>query len=589
MPLFFVLIPYFTERQEAMRIPVVTFAAMGLCLLVFVLGRGSVHQRGAVFEVAIETAADHARLHPDLDDSELRRLWEDLGRPGSGQFHDEIDAESLLGEEFAELFPEVFSRTDRDPAAEGDQTTLDALVANAREEWRRQPWVRFGLVRDEFRILGLFTHVFLHAGWLHLLGNLLFLWLAMSSLENIWNRGVLAGFYLACGAISGGLQMLWMGDQPLVPLVGASGAISGLMGAYLICFARSRIRMWYLMWIIVFARSGTFQWPAWVALPLWFIYQLLSWLGLGAQDVGYAAHLGGFVAGSLGALAFTRSAIYARFNFVPESDMPFPNKEARRARIAHRRTAPEPRPAPRPPPPAAPWEDSGEGVTATRPADDTPGELVANIHDWMASSEAGAARVPAPSSDVPGTDDSVPQTPATARPPADRFTTDESLMVSAPWGRVSDPGEDEPMTATLRPRTSKLTAIEPHRLSLETADGAPFKVPCEHVIGVFPARIGGEDPFGVCDLIQGIHRTASGVLVETVRLPAPLQDCDKLLTTPPAGGDEPFVVLVRQLRTGLAFVRTWPDSGVDAESEIPGFDHLEEYERALLACIAEEG
>lgn len=570
MPLMFVLIPYFTERQEAMRVPVVTFATMGLCLLTLVIGRGAVERRGMAFVEAVEAAADYARLHPGLDDGELRRL--------------------------TERFPEQLDAAGGEEDLAGDQAALDALVEEAWTAWRRQPWVRIGLVRGDFRFLALFTHPFLHMGWIHLLGNLLFMWLAMSSLENVWSRGWLVGFYLACGAVGGAVQMLFMGGQTMVPLIGASGAVAGLMGAYLVCFARSRIRIWYFLWVLVFARTGKFHLPAWAALPLWFGFQLLSWLGLGTEDVGYAAHVGGFVFGAAGALAFTRSPLHARFSSIPEADLPEVAKDVRdvrAVRIAPQRTSTTPAPDPA----AAPWDDTDD-LVAPPPAE-TSDELVANIHDWMASSDAGkeaapevpwtddAAPVIAP---VPWTDDSMAQV-ATARPGAgpvlvrepppahaDRFTTDESLMVSAPWGRVADPAEEAPITARLRPRTSRLTAIETQRLTLETAEGAPFKVPFEQVIGVFPAHIGGDEPFDVCDLVQGIHRTGGGVLVETVRLPGPLQRFD-----------EPFVARVIQLMTELAFVRTWPDARVGEEAGFPIFDRLDEYERALLRCIAEEG
>jgi hypothetical protein len=338
------------------------------------------------------------------------------------------------------------------------------------------------------------------------------------------------------------VQLLFMGDQPLTPQLGASGAVAGLMGAYLVCFARSRIRMWFFFWVMVSVRKGTFRVPAWVALTVWSGYLLFSWLVSGAQDAGYGAQIGGFAFGALGALAFRRS----------------PTAEPQPATAEQAAQA------------TAPWED--EPPPAAAPPAETSDELVANIHDWMASSDAAGEQVPP----VPWTDDSIPQVPAP--PPNGRFTTDESLQVSAPWGRVSDPGEDEPVTARLQPRTSRLTAIEAQRLSLETAGGAPFKVPFEQVIGVFPAHIGGDEAFDVCDLVQGLHRTAGGVLVETVRLPGPLHRLD-----------EPFAAQMGQLMTVLAFVRTWPEGRAGEAPDFPTFDHLEEYEMALLRCIAEEG
>ena len=653
MPLFFVLIPYFTERQQAMRIPVVTFVTMALCLLTLIFVRPAIFIHDVESEEALQAAVYYARGHGGVDDSELMAMCEDMGRPGCTWGYDAEEAEALILEELGEAFPDLFGSAEREGPPPGDQAALDALVAVAHEAWQGQPFVRFGLVRGEFRLHGLITHQFLHAGWLHLLGNLLFMWLAMSSLENVWSRGVLVAVYLAGGAIAGAVQLLFMGDVPLVPLVGASGAVAALMGAYLVCFARSRIRMWYFVLIFFHVRTGTFQWPAWVALPLWFAYQLLSWLGLGAGDVGYAAHIGGFAFGAAGAFAFTRSGIYDRLSWVPESDMPLVRKEARGDRIPYPRKTDAPLPPPPPAPAsrptdgsaAAPWDEPKAAVEPPpepvapvkilpqRPddlqIDDSPSDLVANIHDWMASTDAGAEGPPAPAEQVPWTDEDVPATsprtpwtddampvtappvaprPAPAKPggsaqqpplqpplpPAEGVPTDESLMVSAPWGRVTHPDEEEEEgggaqeQATLRRRTSQLVAIESQRLSLLTADGAPFKVPLEQIYGIFPGLVGADAPTRVCDLVHGVHRTGGGVLIETVRLPDDLQPYDKLLARAPAAGDDPFEALMIQLREDLTFVRTWPGSLPGQPLALPVFANMDEFENALLAHIARE-
>ncbi len=620
MPLFFFLLPYFTERQQAMRIPVVTFATMALCLLTLVVIRPAVFRHDVQSQEALQAAVHYARAHSGVDGSELMAMCEDMGRPGCTWGYDPEEAEAQILEELGELFPDVFGSFEQDEPPQGDQAALDALVAAAREAWAHQPFVRLGLVRGEFRLLSLITHQFLHAGWLHLLGNLLFLWLAMSSLENVWNRGVLVAFYLAGGAAAGLTQLPFMGGAPLVPLVGASGAVSALMGAYLVCFARSRIRMWYFVLIFFHVRTGTFQWPAWVALPLWFAWQIVSWLGFGAGDVGYAAHLGGFAVGAVGAFAFTRSAIYDRLSWVPESDAPLVRKEARGARIPYPHKT---EPTYRPPegPAAAPWEQPAAAaatplepplepvapvkILPQRPADlqidESPSDLVANIHDWMASTDAGSEGPPPPAQEVPWTDEDVPLTPPPEPdepqnqqplPPAEPPPSDESLMVSAPWGRVSHSDEeedgDEKPVATLRRRTSLLLAVETERLSLQTTDGAPFKVPLEQISGIFPGLVGTDTPFRVCDLVHGVHRTGESLLVETVRLPDDLQPYDKLLARAPEAGDDPFEALLVKLREDLTFVGTWPGSAPGQPLALPVFASLEDFEQALLSRIAKE-
>ena len=146
-----------------------------------------------------------------------------------------------------------------------------------------------------FHVENLFTHMFLHAGWMHLLGNMLFLWVFGDNVEDILGHGKYLLFYLLCG-VTAGLAQVAMDPYSRVPMVGASGAIAGVMGAFLVKFPRSEVKM--LTWfILVF----TFDLPAWLMLVYWFGIQLLGGYGTaGAASPGgtaFFAHIGGFVAG----------------------------------------------------------------------------------------------------------------------------------------------------------------------------------------------------------------------------------------------------------------------------------------------------
>jgi membrane associated rhomboid family serine protease len=152
-----------------------------------------------------------------------------------------------------------------------------------------------------FHLQNLFTHMFLHAGWLHVLGNMLFLWVFGESVEDILGHGKYLLFYLLCGVVAGLTQTL-IDPGSRVPIVGASGAIAGVMGAYLVKFPRTQVKM--LTWFIFIF---TFDVPAWVMLIYWFGIQLFGGYGSvggasqGASQGGTAffAHIGGFVAGIL--------------------------------------------------------------------------------------------------------------------------------------------------------------------------------------------------------------------------------------------------------------------------------------------------
>ncbi len=140
----------------------------------------------------------------------------------------------------------------------------------------------------------LITSMFLHGGWMHLLGNMLFLYIFGDNVEDEMGHLPFLGFYLGTGIIAG---LIHIGSAPgsMVPTVGASGAIAGVMGGYLLLFPKARVDI--LLIFIVFFK--VFPIPAWIMLALWFGLQFLGGLGSNPNDggVAYWAHAGGFIAG----------------------------------------------------------------------------------------------------------------------------------------------------------------------------------------------------------------------------------------------------------------------------------------------------
>ncbi|QUJ78004.1 rhomboid family intramembrane serine protease [Sulfitobacter albidus] len=141
---------------------------------------------------------------------------------------------------------------------------------------------------------GLFTSMFLHGGWLHLAGNMLFLWIFGDNVEDEMGHLRFAGFYTVAG-IAAGLVHVVSDPASYVPTVGASGAIAGVMGAYLLLFPKAKVDI--LIIFIVFFRI--FPIPAWIMLALWFGMQFVGGLSSvqGTGGVAYWAHAGGFIAG----------------------------------------------------------------------------------------------------------------------------------------------------------------------------------------------------------------------------------------------------------------------------------------------------
>jgi membrane associated rhomboid family serine protease len=149
------------------------------------------------------------------------------------------------------------------------------------------------------------TSMFLHGGWLHLIGNLWFLWLFGDNVEDAFGHVGYAVFYVACGVVAAATQLAIHPASP-VPMVGASGAISGVMGAYVVLFPHVPVRV--LVVLIIFLTTVTV--PAVLMLGLWFALQLISGLpqltGGAETEVAFWAHVGGFVAGVVVALAMRK-------------------------------------------------------------------------------------------------------------------------------------------------------------------------------------------------------------------------------------------------------------------------------------------
>jgi membrane associated rhomboid family serine protease len=148
--------------------------------------------------------------------------------------------------------------------------------------------------------------MFLHAGWLHLIGNLLSLWIFGDNVEDRMGHGRYLIFYLLTGLVANLAQTTANPGSP-VPLVGASGAIAGVMGAYIVLFPRSRVLV--LIPIIIF--FDIIEVPAIVFLGFWFLLQLLAGVGSMSEQgavagIAFWAHAAGFLSGIVGVLLFRR-------------------------------------------------------------------------------------------------------------------------------------------------------------------------------------------------------------------------------------------------------------------------------------------
>jgi membrane associated rhomboid family serine protease len=185
------------------------------------------------------------------------------------------------------------------------QTTLGVRAGNAIVySLGLIPAVLFGSAQlpPELRLVpapvSIVTSMFLHGGWMHLLGNMLYLWIFGNNVEDSMGRGRFVVFYLLCG-MTAALVQSFAAPGSEVPMIGASGAIGGVLGAYLVLHPRANVRMLFV--ILFFIRIISV--PAAVVLGLWFVMQFVSGATTPTSDdgggVAFWAHVGGFVAGAV--------------------------------------------------------------------------------------------------------------------------------------------------------------------------------------------------------------------------------------------------------------------------------------------------
>ncbi len=193
--------------------------------------------------------------------------------------------------------------THQKPLADGGREAAEAL----EETFGEQAGLALEAIAedcpDKSVWASLFTSMFMHGGLVHIGGNMLFLWVFGNNIEDKAGYVKYLLFYFVCGLLASGAHIL-SGPGSAIPTVGASGAIAGVLGAYLVMFPRRRV-----VTLVIFYFITTVELPAIVLLGFWFVLQFLPVLqslggaGAGVTDVAVWAHIGGFAAGALIALA----------------------------------------------------------------------------------------------------------------------------------------------------------------------------------------------------------------------------------------------------------------------------------------------
>jgi membrane associated rhomboid family serine protease len=303
------IIPIGHEESEVRRLPWVSFAILAICLLSLLATNGEANDpRWLEGSSAYDEAASYWRVHAYLDASP-----EVEARVG-------LDVDADQRKPYLALIQDQARAPDDPDELAAQQAQLDELtheaIASGGAIPAEHPYRRWGFTPAAPGPVTLVTHMFMHAGWLHLLSNLFLFFLAGPALEDRWGRPLFGAFFVASG-IASGLFFALMARDAGLPLVGASGAIAGVLGAFLVRFLRTRIRFAYFFLVGFRVLRGTFEAPAWAMLPLWFGNELLfAWLtdAMGSSDgVAYWAHVGGFLFGAGAALVVRSARLEERF------------------------------------------------------------------------------------------------------------------------------------------------------------------------------------------------------------------------------------------------------------------------------------
>ena len=271
------LIPIAQENSTVRRVPWVTAAIVALNFVTLIAISMAGDGREA-FRERLSAFLQYLEAHPYL--SPPPEITSRLGPP----FEREL-------EEVRQDWRERGGSMDEDQTAE-EQARLDDLARDAVAALRLQPAQRLGFVPGNPRLPAVLTSMFVHAGWLHLLGNMLFLFLTAPFVEDVFGRPVFTGLYLLSGVAALGAHVA-RDPNSLIPLVGASGAVAGVMGGFLVRFATARIQFLVLpipvLWML---RFKVFL-PAFVVLPLWLAEQAWYAHAFPEASIAFQAHVGG--------------------------------------------------------------------------------------------------------------------------------------------------------------------------------------------------------------------------------------------------------------------------------------------------------
>jgi membrane associated rhomboid family serine protease len=293
------VLPVGLDKNEVRRMPWVTWVLIGTCFVVHLalstVGAEAEHETSQRVKESLQYLGEHPYLSPPPP------LLELLGGEGRA----ELERMAAEWEAVEGAVPAGI--------AEREQQQLNKLTDAAFESLRHLPSSRLGFAPARPNPFGLVTYTFVHAGWFHLIGNMWFLFLTGPFIEDLFGRPLFGVLYFLSGVAGAGAFAAGAPHTEVV-LVGASGAIAGVMGAFLVRLATRRIEFLVMPVPIIPAFRFHLKVPAFVVIPLWAAEQLYYASVAGTDSsVAFSAHVGGFVVGLIFAGVMALLSVEERF------------------------------------------------------------------------------------------------------------------------------------------------------------------------------------------------------------------------------------------------------------------------------------
>ncbi len=309
------LVPIKHENMTARRWPMVTLALIAINVAVFLFTMSAIDDEAPQLGEVKSHILILAALHPELKMQPESHVlvdgfkqshpeqWKQVQNPNR-DIIDAYDAKIKMSEDTSRL-----------------QVEMDSLNAQFVNLSKSSITEQYAFVPAHPRPISYLTANFLRGGWLHLIGNMWFLWLAGFVLEDVWGRWVYSVFYLIAGAAA--LQFwAWSNPGSITPTLGASGAVAALMGAFLVRFPKMKIEMAWLFFFKLYRFKASAYW----LLPLWLFSEIFyGSLSGSSGGVAHWAHVGGFLFGALAAVAIQHSGLEQKANKAIEEKLGWTN------------------------------------------------------------------------------------------------------------------------------------------------------------------------------------------------------------------------------------------------------------------------